>query len=491
MHIINRRTALKASSALGVLSLMSCSGGDNNAQSSLDLAEMDAVATALAIKNGDLTAGDVVNAAIERAEAVNGKINAIVSPYYDSARSQAANAADAAWFGVPTFVKDLDNVIGQRTTFGSRAFQNNVATVQSPFIDAYFATGLISLGKSTTPEFGLTATTEPLLGGPTHNPWNLDYSSGGSSGGAAALVAARVVPVAHASDGGGSIRLPASCCGVVGLKPTRGRTPRTTGPESRPVDISQHGIEARTVRDIAAFFSMMEVDSDLPKIGLVEGPASQRRNIAFFTQSPVGGQIDPEVVAATEEAARKLEDNGHVVTEINAPFDAGVLQDFTVYWGAGAAQAVADWEQIAGRKASYDDFEPWTYGVIDYFESRRHTLEDVIGRLVTFESIYARALRDFDMLLSPTMAAPPPPIGYIAPGHGFPLLLERLSELICFTQYMNISGAPAMSLPTAMSSSGLPIGIQIAAKTGDERVILEAAYELESELPWRDRRPDI
>ena len=482
---------MKASSALGLISAMSCSGADNNAQSNLDLAEMDAVATAIAIKNGDVSAREVVNAAIDRAEAANENINAIVSPYFDTARSQADNSGDAAWFGVPTFVKDLDNVIGQRTTFGSRAFQNNVATTQSPFIDAYFATGLISLGKSATPEFGLTATTEPLLGGPTRNPWNLDHSAGGSSGGAAALVAARVVPVAHASDGGGSIRLPASCCGVVGLKPTRGRTPRTTGPENRPVDISQHGIEARTVRDVAAFFAMMEVDSDLPQIGLVEGPANQRRNIAFFTQSPVGGNVDPEVVAATEEAARKLEDNGHVVTEIDAPFDAGVLQDFTVYWGAGAAKAVSDWEEVAGRIASYDDFEPWTYGVIDYYEARRHTLDDVIGRLSTFESIYARALRDYDMLLSPTLAAPPPAIGYLAPSHGFPLLLERLSELICYTQFMNISGAPAMSLPTAMSASGLPIGVQVAAKSGDERIILEAAYELESELPWRDRKPVI
>ena len=450
---------------------------------------MDAVETAQAIKSGNVTGVEVVAAAIERAETTNDKINAIATPYFEGARERASASREAIWSGVPTFIKDLNNVIGQRTTYGSRAFEDNVATSQSPFVDAIFANGMISLGKSTTPEFGLTATTEPMIGSPTRNPWNLDHSVGGSSGGAAALVAAGVVPVAHASDGGGSIRIPASCCGVVGLKPSRGRMPKVDGPAGRPLDISQHGIESRTVRDTAAFLAMMEAGETLPPVGLVEGPGSSKKKIGFFTAAPTGVDVDAEVVAATDAAARQLEALGHEVTSINCPFDSGVLQDFTIYWGAGAAEAISNWEKQAGRKANYNDFEPWTYGVIDYYEARRHTYDDVLGRLLTFETDYRRIFSGFDLIVSPVLASPPPPIGYLAPSFAFPLMLERVSDYVCFTQFMNIAGSPAISLPLAMSGAGLPIGVQIAAAPGNERDILEVAYELEEAMPWRDRSP--
>ncbi len=487
---ISRRAALKSSAGFGVLASFACSNDADRPSSQSDLAEMDAIETAQAIKSGAVTAAEIIGAAIDRAEAAEKKINAIVTAYYDTARDQVAAAGEGAWFGVPTFVKDLNNVIGQRTTYGSRAFEDNVATEQSPFIDAFFANGLISLGKSATPEFGLTATTEPMIDAPTRNPWNLDHSVGGSSGGAAALVAARVVPVAHASDGGGSIRIPASCCGVVGLKPSRGRTPRPDGPAGRVLEISQHGVETRTVRDTAAFFAMMEVASDLPAVGFIEGPSDARKKIAFFTDSPVGAGVDPEVVAAVNETARVLEDLGHEVTAISSPFDAGVLQDFTLYWGAGAAAAVANWETATGRKAGYHDFEPWTYGVIDYYEARRDTLDDVVGRLISYEEDYTRVFSDIDLVLSPTLAGPPPTIGYLAPSHAFTVNLERLTDFVCFTQFMNIAGAPAISLPAKMSRKGLPIGVQLAAPPGNEQMILEVAYELEEAAPWRHRKPN-
>ena len=491
MKHISRRTALKSSAALSFLAGFACSKEGGGPSSPADLAEMDAVETAQAIKNGVVTASEVVNAAIDRAEAAEDKINAIVTPYYETARERAAGGGEGAWFGVPTFVKDLNRVIGQRTTFGSRAFENFVATDQSEYIDAFFSHGLISLGKSATPEFGLTATTEPMIDAPTRNPWNLDHSVGGSSGGAAALVAARVVPAAHASDGGGSIRIPASCCGVVGMKPSRGRTPKPDGPAGRPIEISQHGVESRTVRDTAVFFAMMEVESELPKVGLVEGPAENRKKIAFYTNSPVGVDVDPEVVAAAEKTAKLLEELGHEVTQTTSPFDAGALQDFTMYWGAGAAKAVENWEAATGRTAGYSDFEPWTYGVIDHYEARRHTLEDIVARLRTFERDYIRFFSGPDLLLSPTIAAPPPLIGHIEPSKAFPLVFERVTEIVGFTQYMNIAGAPAISLPAAMSESGLPIGVQLAAAPGNERAILEVAYELEEAAPWAGRVPKL
>ncbi len=489
MTHISRRAALKSSAAISLLTSFGC---ERDAPSTTDdLANLDAVSTAQAVKSGNVSALEVVNAAIGRAEKINPAINAIVTPYYDTAREQAAVTPAGAWFGVPTFIKDLNNVIGQRTTYGSRAFANYVATEQSAHIDAIFANGLVSLGKSATPEFGLTATTEPMLSGATRNPWNTNHSTGGSSGGAAALVAARVTPVAHASDGGGSIRIPASCCGLVGLKPSRARMPVPDGDAGAPVNLTAHGVESRTVRDTAAYIAMMEVDNDLPQIGLVSGPVSARKKVAFFTKAPTGIAVDPEVVSVTEATARQLESLGHEVEEIEPPFDSSVLQDFSIYWAARIALVVENWERVSGQKAGYNAFEPFTYGLIEYYEGRRDLLETVVARLISFERDYRAAFSNFDLLLSPVLATPPPEIGYLSTTYGFDLILERISEYVAFTQVANVAGAPAISLPIGMSSSGLPIGAQLAAVPGNERAILEVAYELEEEFEWSKRAPAL
>lgn len=491
MPVLSRRAALKTSAAAGLLSTISCGKPADAPSSASDLADLDAVATAQAIKNRDVTASEVVAAAIDRAERIDPVINAIVTPYFDSAREKAAAGGDGPWFGVPTFIKDLNDVIGQRTGYGSRAFANFIASEQPPLIDRILGSGLISLGKSSSPEFGLTATTEPLSSGATRNPWNTDYSVGGSSGGAGALVAAKVVPVAHASDGGGSIRIPASCCGVFGLKPTRGRIDALRPAEEAPIDLTEPLLESRSVRDTAAFLAMMELDGAFDPVGLVDGPGMTRKKIAFFTDAPSGASVDLEVIAATERVAAKLEELGHEVTEIRAPFDAGVLQDFTVYWGAGAAETVANWEAMTGRQAAYDQFEPWTYGLIDYYESRKAGLNAAVGRLMSFAQNYKAAFAGYDLMVSPVLAAPPPKIGYLATTQAFPLVFERISEYVCFTQYQNVAGAPAASLPLTMSAQGLPIGTQIAALPGNERAILEVAYELEEAMPWKGRSPKL
>ncbi len=489
MTQISRRAALKSSAAISMLAGFGC---DRDAPSTTDdLANLDAVSTAQAIKSGDVSALEVVNAAIDRAEKINPAINAIVTPYYDTAREQATAAPAGAWFGVPTFIKDLNNVIGQRTTYGSRAFANYVATEQSPHISAIFANGLISLGKSATPEFGLTATTEPMMSGAARNPWNTNYSTGGSSGGAAALVAARVTPVAHASDGGGSIRIPASCCGVVGLKPTRARMPIPDGDPNAPLVLTEHGIESRTVRDTAAYLAMMEVENELPKVGLVSGPVSARKKIAFFTKPPTGIAVDHEVAAVTEATARQLEGLGHEVMEIEPPFDSSVIQDFGIYWAARVAIAVTSWERMSGQKASYNAFEPFTFGLIEYYEARRGLLETAIARLIAFERDYRAAFTDIDLLLSPVLAKPPPEIGFLSTTYGFDLIMERLAEYVAFTQVVNVSGGAAISLPVGVSASGLPIGAQLAAAPGNEKAILEVAYELEEEFAWNKRAPHL
>ncbi len=489
MTQVSRRTALKSSAAISLLAGFGC--GRNAPSTTDELASLDAVATAQAIKSGDVTALEVVNAAIDRAEKINPAINAIVTPYYETAREKAAAAPAGAWFGVPTFIKDLNNVIGQRTTFGARAFANYVAPTQSAHIDAIFANGLVSLGKSASPEFGLTATTEPLLSGAVRNPWNTNHSVGGSSGGAAALVAARVTPVAHGSDGGGSIRIPASCCGLVGLKPTRARTPFPDGDPNAPVVLTEHGIESRTVRDTAAYLAMMEVENDLPPVGLVGGPVTARKKIAFFTKAPTGVAVDREVAAVTEATASKLEALGHEVTEIEPPFDSAVLQDFGIYWAARVAGVVANWERVSGQKASYNTFEPFTFGLIEFYEARRSLLETAIARLIAFERDYRAAFSDIDLLLSPVLATPPPEIGYLSTAYGFDLIMERLAEYVAFTQVVNVSGGTAISLPVGVSAGGLPIGAQLAAAPGNEKAVLEVAYELEEEFAWHTRTPDL
>lgn len=487
---ISRRRALAASGGLAALAAAGCAR-DEAPGSADDLAAMDGVATALAVKSGDISAVEAVGAAIERAERLDPRLHAIVTPYYDAAREAALRPRSGAWFGVPSFVKDLNHVIGQKTQFGSRAFADFVASEQSPFTDRFFENGLISLGKSATPEFGLTATTEPLSHAPTRNPWNTDYSVGGSSGGAAALVAAGVVPVAHGSDGGGSIRIPAACCGVVGLKPSRGRTPMTDGQGDVPIQLSSHCVESRTVRDTASFIAMMEIESALPKIGLVDGASSVRKRIRVFTASPLGGDVDPEVAQAVSAVAADLDRRGHEVEETASPFHAGVVQDFILYWASGAAKAVSDWERATARKATYKDFESWTWGLVEHYISRRDALPDAIGRLRAFEAEYAALFETTDLILSPTVATPPPRIGHLAPTHAFDLILERLVNFACFTPFMNIAGAPAISLPAGQSGAGLPIGCQFAAPVGGERALLDIAYEIEEIRPWKGRRPAL
>jgi len=487
-----RRGVLKASAALSALVVTGCGRRSENAPSSnADLTGMDAVATARAIKNGDVTAAETVTAAIERAEALNPQINAIVTPYFDSAREKAAEAPAGPWFGVPSFIKDLNNVIGQRTTYGSRAFANNIAATQSDLVSAYLGTGMISLGKSATPEFGLTATTETALAGATRNPWSLDHSAGGSSGGAAALVASHIVPVAHASDGGGSIRIPASCCGLVGLKPSSFRFPEPERPAGRPVRISEHGVVSRTVRDTAAFFAMMEIESDHPEVGLIEMASDTRRKIAVAIEPAAGFTVNSEVAAAVREAADALSDAGHEVVEISSPFASAVGQDFILYWSAGASKIVADWEAVAGRKATYNDFEAWTFGLIDYFNAYQGSAPTAFARLQNFADDWRAAFANFDILLTPVLATPPVEIGYLSPSAAFPLLFERIMKYAAYTLFANLAGAPSISVPLAQSEAGLPIGVMASAVQGGDGALIELAYELESLMPWAARKAPV
>ena len=491
---MKRRTLLE-SGAMGAIFASTAGACTRQDQAySSDLAELDAVETASRIKSGALSAAEAVDAAIERAQRIDPQINAIVTKTYGKARKAVADAT-GLWAGVPTFMKDLDDVTGVRTGFGSRAFPGYRGKEQTPLTNAFLGLGVVSLGKSATPEFGLSATTEPLSSGKTRNPWNTDHSTGGSSGGAAALVASGVVPIAHASDGGGSIRIPASCCGNVGLKVSRGRYPQARVANFGPIDLAVHGVQTRTVRDTAAVTAAMELPSEengLAPVGLVTAPGKRQLKIALVTSGLTDEDVDPNVLTATEGVGRLCADLGHVVEPLSLPVDPVVAVDFHLYWAAFAHGAVSYWEKKTHLPRNGFAFEPFTLGLANYFEENQSEFDERTARLqsiagVMDESVYA----NYDLVLSPVVAAPPPQIGYLDGGLSYDELIGRLLNYVQFTALYNITGAPAISLPLSMSPDGLPIGAMFGARLGDEKTLLELAYELEETKPWNGRRPAV
>ena len=302
------------------------------------MGEDDATALAARIRAGEVSALDVTKAAIERAEMAQPVINGLAATDYDRSLSLARNLAkpEAPFAGVPTFIKDNTDVQGLPTRHGSAAVPSNTASKTSPFAEQMLAQGYLCLGKSTLPEFGFNATTEPAHGPATRNPWNLRYSSGASSGGAAALVAAGVVPVAHANDGGGSIRIPAACCGLIGLKPTRGRVVDNEAAKTLPINIVSDGVVTRSVRDSAGFIAAADEylrNPALPRVGHVQGPSGKQLRIGLVLDSVTGHKTDPKTRNTVEATARYLEKLGHIVEPMDVPIPASFPDDFALYWG--------------------------------------------------------------------------------------------------------------------------------------------------------------
>jgi amidase len=450
-----------------------------------ELGSLDAVETAARIRAGDLDPKTVVAAAIERAQRFEGELNAIATETFDAALTRADAPLPGPFSGVPTFIKGLDDEQGVLNEHGSRAFSGNIARRTEPFVRRFLETGLVSLGHSTAPEIGLNVTTESLAHGPTRNPWNLEHSTGGSSGGAAALVAARVVPLAHASDAGGSIRIPASSCGLVGLKPSRARGLTSALANLLPIRVFNYGAVTRSVRDSAHFSAVMEAhvlapraSRKLPAIGLVEGPASERLRIGVYTDSPLGNEVDAEVREATLAAGRACSALGHHVEEIACPYEGRVIDDVWTYFGFIAFAVGLQTRALQRSRYEASNFEPWTRGLASLYQ--RNWLDSIglIRRLRAVQSVSARLFSQYDILLCPTLSRLPPRIGELRPDRSFEELLPLEKQLCCFTPIQNVTGEPAISLPLAVSRSGLPIGVQAAAEPGGEARLLALAYEL-------------
>lgn len=454
----------------------------------------DTVDLADAIGRGDVPAATVVEHAIEATRAVNPRLNAVVNEDYEGAIERARGALEGRFAGVPIFVKDTDDLTGFPTRMGSLATPDKPAKRSSIFVDRVLRPlGFVPLGKTTIPEFGLTGTTEPLLTGKTRNPFHPEHSPGGSSGGAAALVGAGALPMAHGNDGGGSLRIPAAFCGLVGLKNSRGRLPGMDAAALVPLDFIAQGVVTRTVRDTAAFFEAAEQahPTKLPPIGRVEGPASERLRIGFFTRGPDGSACDPAVEQAVIDAANTLASAGHKVEEIENPFPAPLHDDFFLFWGYSPFGLRWLGRLIMGRDFDWSKTDAWTQGMARFFGQNRGKVVGAIRRLRRSHLLAERIFESHDLLLSPVVTVPPLPLGQLDPNAVFEEVYESLKPLVGFTPYQNAMGTPAISLPVGVDANNLPRAVHVAAPFGMERRLLEIAYEFEAARPWAEHYPRL
>jgi amidase len=456
------------------------------------LGDFDAVGLSAAIRADWVSRADVIEAAIARAETVNPVLNGLAHKAFEQARATAAAKPATGFFsGVPTFIKDNVDVAGQPTMRGADAWAPFDAVADSEFTQVYLATGPTSLGKTQMSEFGFSASAEHPRLGPVRNPWDTDYTAGASSSGSGAFVAAGVVPIAHANDGGGSIRIPASCNGLVGLKPSRGRLPLDPELRRMPVGIVTNGVLTRSVRDTAAFYREAERIWPNPKlapVGDITGPGRQRLRIAVVTRS-VHRECSPQLRELTLKSAGLLEELGHRVEHVEEhPVPASFSDDFVLYWGFLALAQVRTGRRLFGKTFDRTRLDALTLGLERHTSRNLHRLPAVIMRLRRMRRRSAEFFRTYDAVLTPTVADETPRIGYLAPTD-YQQLMKRLIDWVAFTPWQNVTGDPAISLPLAQTANGMPVGMMLAADMGQEALLLELAYELEEARPWARIQP--
>ncbi|MGR8920817.1 MAG: amidase [Gammaproteobacteria bacterium] len=486
--------------------------------------DYDGLGLAALVAAGEVSAVELLEEAIARTELVNPLVNAVIHPMYEHARRRLAGPPPAGPFaGVPFLMKDLGQAVaGEPLRNGSRFFVDYVPDYDAEMVRRLHDAGLVSFGKTSTPELGLVGTTEPVLFGPTRNPWDLERVAGGSSGGSGAAVAAGIVPLASAGDGGGSIRIPAACCGLFGLKPSRGRNP--SGPELGEgwYGQVQHGVISRSVRDSAAVLDAthggdagMPYAAPPPPLAFLDecsrAPGRLRVAVcrtALCSEAP----LDPECLAALDDTAQLLEELGHAVIEAEPPLERvplGVAFMLRVLACTGAE--IADAERLLGRRSRYDEFEPTTRAFANL--ARSFTAVDLTLANRTIERqmrALGRFMQDYDVLLTPTLATPPAPLGVFDP-EGADALLTKVSSrvglgplvkwtnaleqlvhnnftFVVSTMVANMSGEPSMSVPLAWSRAGLPIGMMFTARIYEEAILFRLAAQLEQARPWFARR---
>lgn len=468
---------------------------------------LDATDSAALIRSGEVTPTEMLEAAIERIEAVDPALNAVVIRWFDHARSIAAgDLPDGPFRGVPFLLKDLwSHFEGQTLTNGCQALKDAapVSTADTTLVSRFKAAGLVTAGRTNSPEFGSLPTTEPLAWGPTRNPWNTDHSPGGSSGGSAAAVAAGMVPIAHASDGGGSIRIPASCCGLVGLKPSQGRI--TLGPFR---DESNLGVElcvSRSVRDTAALLdavhgpgvgdTVIAPPPSRPYLHEVGAPV-ERLRIGLLDHHPFGPEVHHECATAARDTATLLESMGHTVEHAfpSAMANPEFARRFGAMWSTNMGASFARIEAQLGRPLGEHDVE-LVNRVQAEFARGVNGVDYALALAANVE--FRRAVQQWwadgwDLLVTPTLAEPPAPIGTFANDASNPMApMVRAGQYVAFTPAFNASGQPAISLPLHWTPDGLPVGVQLVAAYGRDDLLLRLAAQLEVARPWAHRRPNL
>jgi amidase len=469
---------------------------------------MDAVDQAALIAKGEVTALELLDAAIERIERIDPTLNAVVIRWFDHAREIAAdpNLPDGPFRGVPFLLKDLyTSFAGQTLSNGNAALRAaaKVDASDTTLVARFKAAGLVIAGRTNSPEMGSLPTTQPIAWGATHNPWDLDRTPGGSSGGAAAAVAAGMVPCANASGGGGSIRIPASCCGLVGLKPSQGRA--SVGPVRAEAGLGVEHCVSRTVRDTAVLLDAIRgpgvgdtVIAPPPARPYTEevGAEPGRLRIGVLDTHPRGEFVDDDCVAAARSVAATLEALGHQVAaewpEVLA--DPAATEHFGTLWATQMAMAAAQFGTTLGRELTADDLEPVNWAQAEM--ARQFSAVDLATAQAAMYA-FRRKLQQWwadgwDLLLTPTVAEPPPPLEEFAPDPDDAMAQSRRAwRFVPFTPPFNMSGQPAISLPLHWNDGGLPIGVQLVAAYGREDVLIQVAAQLESAQPWADRHPEL
>ncbi|MHC4536839.1 MAG: amidase [Planctomycetota bacterium] len=505
---ISRRQFLKLTGTTIVAGMTLGIGGIPqiaNAGGFADYLKYDGLGLADLVRRKEIKPEELLEAAIAQIEATNPKLNAVVTEMYERAKWQTIDRGlpDGPFKGVPFLLKDLGApYAGVRLTMGSKLFGNYRPTFDNELVKRYKRAGLVCIGRTNVPEFGGNVSTESVFLGPARNPWNIERSVGGSSGGSAAAVAARMVPIAHGSDAGGSIRIPSSCCGVFGLKPSRGRMP--TGPDVGEMAegfYTDHALSI-SVRDNAALLDA----TSAPEIGAPYGiPAPARQflkeveanpgklKIAFFTKGSAE-VTHPDCVAAVKDAAELCESLGHTVEEAAPDIDYEPLKKASSLIAAAGFAAMLDAiGQAIGRKVTADMVEPYTWARVQL--GWKASAAQFAGTKVIINKAtrsVANFLREWDVILTPTLGAPPPKLGYFdTVNTPFEVLSKRKSDYNQFAWLYNAAGLPAMSVPLFWNAESLPIGVQFAGRYADEATLYRLAGQLERARSWREKIPLI
>ncbi len=470
-----------------------------------EYADYDGLGLAELVRRKEVSPLELVTTAIGAIETLNPTLNAVVATLEAEAETAAKGTLpDGPFRGVPFLLKDLTvSYAGLPTECGSRYFQGWTRDFDSEILIRWKRAGLIVVGKTNTPELGSSGSTEPVLTGATHNPWNLEHTPGGSSGGSAAAVAAGIVPAAHANDAGGSIRGPASSCGVVGLKPTRGRNPLGPDAAEHWNGLVVEHVVTRSVRDSAALLGCT-AGADVGDPHVAPPPARPylqevgadpgRLRIGVNSKGAQGVDFSPDCVAAVESTARLLADLGHQVEEASPSWDAEALGDaFMAIFAANTALAIADRQAETGVAPSGDNLEGNNLWLLE--RGRALSAVDLLHALAELNTTsrrFARFFQDHDVWLTPTMATPPPPLGHLyADVAEVERFFERLWRFNPLNSVYNATGQPAITLPLHWSESGLPIGVMLGAGFGEEALLFRLAAQLEEAKPWSDRHPPV